>query len=282
MIKKLLFAPLCFAFSFVHAQTPVPNGGFEDWTNMGSYDEPTGYFTLNFLTFLGAPATTVQSSVAHGGTSSAENQCIEYTGLGGTDTLCGLAIGSFAWTDRPLNIEGWYQLVSTTTNHDAYLAVSLTKWNTTNNVPDTIAVGVYGTSTPTGATWTYFNLPLQYYSGDTPDSIQIIFGAGGDPTTLMRMDDLATNGSVAHVNDAQSIRAKLWPNPAQDGFTVGLAEVGEYSLSLTSADGRLVAAQQFSGLNTEMNVASLPAGVYLVTVTDAQSRRWNERLVIQR
>lgn len=281
MIKKLLFLPFLLTFSLSQAQ--FTNGGFEDWTNAGTYDEPTGYVSLNGLSFLGLPVTTFQSTDAHGGTYSCENQCVAYNFLGTDDTLCGLVIGSFAYTDTPINVEGWYQLVSSTVDHDVYLGVTLTKWNSGTNSSDTIAAGLYGSSTPTGATWTYFNLPLQYAIIDTPDSMFVVFGVGGNASSLMRLDDLSFNGQVGVKEGAETLKGKVFPVPAQDRITVSTSFPGEFSARILNMNGSVLKETTFNGQSMEWNTTDLPTGIYLLEVSDLIGEsKWMDRIAIQR
>lgn len=268
-MKKRLLLPFLAFLSFINLNAQVPNGGFENWTNAGTYEDPTDWFSLNFLALLGVPATTVKSTTAHGGTYSCENQCVEFTNLMlQLDTLCGITTGQFPFTQRPLNIEGWYQLDGSGTDLGAYLIVALTKLDTATMNTDTIASGAYSTPTPTGATWTFFNLPLVYASGADPDSALIFFGVSGNPASFMRMDDLAFNGTPGSAQNPVSFHFKSWPSPSNEFLNINMDRRSEWSTEIISLEGKTLESTHWNGVETSISTSQISPGLYFLKVRD--------------
>lgn len=72
----------------------------------------------------------------------------------------------------------------------------------------------------------------------------------------------------------------LYPNPSQGAFTLNLTESFIASVKVTDLSGRTLSS--IAGLNqSAYQVEGLNAGVYLVTVTDAQGRTATLRTVVQ-
>ena len=67
MKKQVLFIAFAGALSTLNAQS-FPNGGFENWTNQGTYEDPQYWTGMNMLTLFGAEETAIKSTQAHSGT----------------------------------------------------------------------------------------------------------------------------------------------------------------------------------------------------------------------
>ncbi len=76
-------------------------------------------------------------------------------------------------------------------------------------------------------------------------------------------------------------RLRLWPNPAFSSVTVALPETNDAPATLVVADmrGRIVSRHSFAGQQTDLNVASLLGGTYLLTV-QTRTGWYSEKLVI--
>lgn len=73
---------------------------------------------------------------------------------------------------------------------------------------------------------------------------------------------------------------KLFPNPNSGAFTIMLPKVSDYEIRISSIDGRIV-KQIYSSKNPlVMNLQSLSAGVYLVSIRDLKSSGfWNLKFI---
>lgn len=142
---------------------------------------------------------------------------------------------------------------------------------------------------PTTGTWTvntWHNVKLEY-DGLTMnlylDNELISSGApydGGSNVDHIRMvhdnyggdayyDNIRIN-DTASVNDIVSTRgvSTVYPNPAKDVVNIKLAE--EFQAAKTKVTVTNMAGKQVSTFNSvnDVNVANLPAGVYVLTITD--------------
>lgn len=86
----------------------------------------------------------------------------------------------------------------------------------------------------------------------------------------------------ASVNDPQSSALKAFPNPATDRLTVEVSSLkGLYSLTLLSADGRMVAQQHnLSATQHTFPLSSVPDGIYLLQVHTTE-RYYTQKIIVQ-
>ncbi|MDO5655106.1 MAG: T9SS type A sorting domain-containing protein [Flavobacteriaceae bacterium] len=110
--------------------------------------------------------------------------------------------------------------------------------------PDEIDMELYGSAGTTGAYTMYW------------DNYDVTFGS----TSAMATQDIRIDNSVSTV----------YPNPAKDQVRVKLAQnfnSAKTTATLTNMSGKLVA--NFANIN-DINVSNLPAGVYILTLTDGK------------
>jgi hypothetical protein len=118
-------------------------------------------------------------------------------------------------------------------------------------------------------------------------NIQIILSAPGAYAVLLNdssyVYDVITRSALAAEGVSQIVKTSVhvWPNPATDEITVTTG-LHMNKLTITDLTGKKVLQQQLNGKEQHaINVASLPAGVYIVTLsgTDGSS---STKLTIQR
>ena len=85
------------------------------------------------------------------------------------------------------------------------------------------------------------------------------------------------------IEDREPLQVRVWPNPATDLLFVKLAGGAEIeNMVLYDLQGRIVGATNYSSLQTgtaTLNVKSLPAGVYLLRVTDTDGYEYHHKIV---
>lgn len=267
-----------------NAQT-IPNLGLEQWTNHTYYDQPDGVWaTANSIVDLWPsliPPTTIKSTDAHTGVYSAKMESKIWPGanilMSGT-----LATGVFnnqssnpgnalkrgtPYTQRPTEFGGWYKTNSVQGDSMIFYAW-LTKWN--GSARDTVGIALHKEYN-TIANWTEFNLPFDYKSNDTPDSISIVFtsSAGGEnlqgqPGNALWVDDitLTTATGIKEVLMPEN-RITVGPNPAIEWITMHFEKpVRSGQVSVYDAMGQLVLSQKVTGNAETLNLTGLTAGTY--------------------
>ncbi|MDX1908437.1 MAG: T9SS type A sorting domain-containing protein [Bacteroidia bacterium] len=87
--------------------------------------------------------------------------------------------------------------------------------------------------------------------------------------------ELALRGGVS------GLSFQLFPNPARDNVQLDIAGGrGTYHIRVVTTGGQEVLTQRNQGASAVLNVSSLAAGIYIVTVSDGQDKR-SERLVVK-
>jgi hypothetical protein len=288
MKKAVLFVFLCVAVLSSAYSQPVANGNLEDWQQSQSnlYDQPTGGFwaTLNALADLGGPVTVEKTTDACQGQFAAKLTTKNFTSLlvagflaSGTFNQLNLAnpltIGK-PFTLKPQSLSGCYKY-SPVNGDSAALISILTKWNTQTNSRDTIA-SAGGITAAAQADYTNFTYTYEYFTQQTPDSIQLVFSSSADGANNNGQVGSALwvdNVSLEIVNGIDlpmmpEVVVNCYPNPVADYLTIDLQNIpGKSMLGIYTADGKLMLQKQvFQGLNT-IDFAALPCGNYLYTIT---------------
>ncbi len=216
------------------AQAPVPNGGFENWTNAGaSNEEPTNWNsnkTGSSTAQLG-PQTCFREGSAHTGSYCVKMETRNYLGQavngscttgrieaptftpsdGYIQTVIGNTNHSYPFTSRPDSLVGWYKYTKAGSSA-ADITVNLhtgagalpengqyqgsTSANVVGRAKITISVSATG--------WTRFSVPFVYVNANTPAYFLCAMNAGGVSGAILRVDDLEviynpalTTGAVA-------------------------------------------------------------------------------------
>lgn len=302
-MKKQLLIILASGFiSSTLAQT-IPNGGFENWgAALGQPVEPTGWVSGNVLA---APIATFplpntnptsvfkETSIINAGTASMRIQTVKLTqnplaanGVNDTVGFCLLGSATLAPvagliqgapnTNRYASFNFWYQYIPSGIDAAGALCV-LTKWNSTTNTRDTVALGSFVTSTATTG-WTNVSFPLTYnpaYStSGNPDTLRCAFASSVgtyDPNFAIR----PSLGSKLYIDDASAVgvkenynkpSVKVYPNPANNILNLSLSTDIGTKVEIYDVTGKLVLASNIDGKFTKLNIENLNDGMYIYKI----------------
>jgi len=125
--------------------------------------------------------------------------------------------------------------------------------------------GTQGTATVMGDSILYTPLATAIAG---PDSLQYsLTDEWGDADTVWAFVEILRSSFVEEVNPVQ---VALFPNPATEILNVSLSTSIEGQLAILDLQGKLLIKGEIQrGLSTKMNVASLPAGLYVLQVKTA-------------
>lgn len=285
----ILSIALVFAFSITKAQT-IPNSSFESWTNVGNYENPDGWSTMNNTTandnvftatkaspgaegsyYLKLVSKTVGSSVVNG---------IAVSGL--MDSITLQPISGFSFNSRPSNLTGkWQHMISGSSQ--GLIQVTLTRWDSISNVRIPVASGIKNLS-GMAMSWANFSIPLTYTDGNYPDTCIIVMQASGSHPTdndYLYVDKLAFTGDVpvSGLRDIElnGINLSLYPNPASEFINLNFSslELQDYKIELTNILGKTIKSEilkQVQGdVSCKLDLNNIPQGVYLVSLKTKSS-----------
>lgn len=270
--KLLLFTSCVFIATSVFTQQ-LDNNGFETWNNMGTYEDPQAWGTLNVLTLFGEPIQTEKDTDAHTGTYSAKVTSTTSAFLGGVFGLMyyspdGEVKGAFA--GRPTSMDFYYKYAGASSDQGS-AQIRLTKWDTQNNVAVEVGSGII--SLVDASAFTLGTVDITYASTDTPDSIEIIFSATNIASpvegSILNVDDVAlnfvSNASVAKV-PLEALNS-VYPNPAKDNLYIKTNDNKATSIEITDLSGRTIDVMNIKGTSI-INIAHLNDGNYLYNLKD--------------
>lgn len=307
MKKTLVLLAALLTVSFAWAQQ-LPDGGFEEWTTgetwdgpdhpAQTYDELSNSFwqTLNMLSTLppsmGTGPIVVFKEQGHTGfcPRMESNQLtlgertIFLPGVVGSITvIIDKQTAQFGrpYTGRPTALKGFMKYKPVEKDSAAiFVEVYKTSENgqrqkiTRNEVIYKNAI----------EDWTEFEIPLEYLSDETPDSICVLFvsSAGYDFEDLFNckgqigstlwVDDCHFEGvsdTPGTANEAASVlNVRTYPNPATDVLNVVVEENAQ--LTIFDQAGRVLLQQAVVAGENALNIANLKAGFYTYRVMGAQ------------
>ncbi len=273
---------LSLSFHSLHAQAPIPNGDFEQWSG----GAPVGWIVDNE----GSSTPVTQTSDAYSGSSALEGSVVSLEGFGqlppiantgvlsGTDTIHG-----FPYADQPNSFTGWYMF--NPVGGDSIAIICTFSKNG-------IGIGGGAFFTHVSATsYTLFSVPVYWSPNEAPDSAYVsiaILGAAvtGTPNvgTTMYVDDLAFSnqivgggGNAVAPSEASSFNLQQnYPNPLTNAISTSiqysLDEPGYTTLTVYDINGRVVETpvqevQSAGNHLATLDCSRLAVGVYTYRLT---------------
>ncbi len=278
----------------INANAQIPNNGFENWTTVGSHENPTGWTTCNSA---GGPSYPVSKSADHypvgvGNYSIKMTTDIVAIGIGN----CGHGFAKTAnylgdWgpvfpiIGHPNSFCGYYKFLPQ--NNDTMMITAFLFQN------GTVVASAILTSTVTASSWTSFNIPISSYT--TADSAEIGFSAyfgeyvqypaGPWGNSVMYIDNISFDDLITSVSEQtiENTAFSLYPNPASKIVTLNIDNINNEDLTLNiySDIGALVKTEILSQNQQQINVSDLCNGIYMVAI---KCKEWTEKhkLLIQR
>ena len=307
MKKKLHLICLGLLLSAIPLFAQIPNGGFENWISMNTYDLPYGWATLNNKTAAQTMFTAAKAIPGNPGSSYLKLTSKTIGGsvvpgvavCGKMDTMTMLPKSGFAYSQRSATFSGkWQHMIYG--GSQGSITVLLTKWNTAISKRDTIAYKLQGLS-GMAMSWANFSFNLTYMDSlQNPDScIVVLRSSGSAPTNndYLWVDGLAFSGTVAIAqpqnlvglkeNTSSVSKINVFPNPATNQVTVNysLADNDKISIQLIDISGKVVKeispSNNLIGVNTlTLETNKLTKGIYTLSIKGSKSDH-NSKLVIE-
>ncbi len=281
-MKKHFLSIVAATIVSVSAFAQIPNAGFETWTSVGSYANPTGWDNLNAMTTNMGTYTCMKGTPGSPGTSYLKLVSKNVSMMG---VMPGVAVSGvismatyqpssgFAFAQRPQSLTGsWQHMVYG--NDTGYVAIYLTKWDNLMMMRDTIAMAVQ-TLPDMVMMWANFTIPLMYMSGGMPDTALITLSASGPnpvANSYLYVDNLAFAGSVSGIKENKfTADVKLFPNPATDKLVINLTNTKTTKAQLEVYDivgskVKSIGETDFSS-NYTLDIADLAKGQYIIKFT---------------
>ena len=266
IVSSFLLLILLNSFSF--AQNPIPNPGFENWTE----GNPDSWVTFDIP---GVYDAVTQSDIARSGSSAARGEVVDVYGENAPPYLAS-DVDYFAISENYTRLTGYYQF----SNNADELLWALSQFLDAENM-----IAAYG-EVELGETsngYTEFSLDMDYTFGSGQPATQAIIAfsiieSESDTLTLgtyFLIDDLEFD-NVSNISEGsfgESPRAyrlvQNYPNPFNPTTSINFSipQSGKVYLSVMNSIGQVVETlideQMTSGDHqVRFNAGNLPSGVY--------------------
>jgi hypothetical protein len=301
-MKKALFSVIISIFiaAPLMAQQQVPNGDFEDWeTHVLGFEYPVGWDNPNaVLSLFGLTPVMPSTDAAHGNYSAyLESKLLNADGefvIPGVVTLGTFVVdyvnstatmeGGIPFTDRPPALTGSYKNFPAE-GDSTMVVVIFTRYMGTKGKRDTLAVaGMF--SKETVENWTTFAIPINFYSEDSPDTMNIIVVSSNmiqpNKDSKMYIDNLAFDYSFGIGEAFPAIETSVFPNPANNELSMSFDRQLDASLSIFSNEGQLLYTGRVNGVEHHVDVSAFAAGTYYFTIFEKNRKTGSGQFVISR
>ena len=267
MTKTLLTISCVLTLNALQAQT---NTGFETWTGA----DPAGWTTLNGITALGGPVTTVVETAAPAvGTNSAKLMtvtCLVCPTLTLPNPLPGVAIQTLSYTARPATVTvKWRGTVAT--NDTSVIGAYLTLAGANIGAAEFQLLG--GTNQ---ATWLTQIINFNYASGSVPDTMA--FGAAADQylikgysgtsstSTVIYVDDYVFAGGTVGIETLETSNELIlaYPNPTNTVVNFNLLGTDATNMQVIDLTGKTVYTENNILSKHILNIENYTNGSYVV------------------
>jgi len=304
-MKKCIIVLSVLITLTITTNAQIPNSGFENWTTVGSYENPMGWNTGNGSssgTFYPATKSTDHYPISIGNYSIRLENYLPLVngssyGFAVTENpISSGCIPSFPITGHPTKLYGYYKCFPV--NGDTIqIGIELFK----NGV--WIAGGQLITS-DTVSDWTSFNITIfshtESYTNTDADSATIAIAAFYNDTTcgtpygpfgnsVLYVDNLSfdslitvTPTSVKELQAGDNIFS-LSPNPASNFVKITHNNINSeiFSLIISTSNGTIVKSIIVKEKQKEIDISGLPNGVYFVSLKTESSIE-TKKLIIQK
>ncbi|MEO0038275.1 MAG: hypothetical protein RIQ59_1486 [Bacteroidota bacterium] len=282
-MKKSILSVIAFVSITCSLHAQIPNSGFETWINMGTYENPFGWATLNDLTTAEGVYTAQKGTPGSPGMSYLKltSKTVGATVVNGI-AVSGVInpttqqpVSGFAFNQQPSAFTGKWQHMIYGSSQGS-LNVQLTRWDATTNARIIVATANKNL-TGMAMSWANFSIPFVYTDTQAPDSCIIVLKASGNNPTnqdYLWVDNLSFTGNVAGLN-ALNIFADvaIYPNPTTENFSVNLQSKQSKVIAFELVNGvGDVLFYKNEAIKEGLNKLTIPTiglakGSYLVRIT---------------
>lgn len=283
-MKLTLLSIILIASSTLLAQ--IPNNGFENWTSMGTYNNPNDWGTLNNTTAIAGVYTATKGTPGSPGTAYLKLTSKTVSGLGVVngiavsgvlDSIAMLPKSGFAFNQRPASFTGKWQHMIYGSSQGS-ITVQLTYWDAVNNVRVPVATANQ-TLSGMAMSWANFTIPFTYANGNNPDTCIIIMKASGaNPTNndYLWVDNLAFAGSVVGLKDNSNTIQTLtvFPNPSSEQINLSFSSIKnqEVKIELLDLTGKIILSKiekaQSGITHKTIDIKGIAKGIYFINLTN--------------
>lgn len=295
-MKKFTIVFLAFYVIAFNSFAQIPNNGFEQWDNIGSFMEPVGYLTPNSEAI--GTYYPITRSTDHYPTDIGDYSIRIENNISLLPNIDGLGIAlqntsnilfdgpgpSFPVNGHPTSLTGYFKYYPQ--NGDSMFILVLLYHN------GTVVAGNSFVSADTTLDWTPFTLPLSNYTTADSGSILIAaYYANGHPpqyvpfgNSVLHIDNLNFDNLITSIPEQKGKNHlfSFYPNPAFDFVTLNIVgnNIGENTLNIYNLIGERVLTEKLKQSKQSVNLEKLKSGVYIIEI-QSNDLFEKQKLIIQ-
>ncbi|MBI3510652.1 MAG: T9SS type A sorting domain-containing protein [Bacteroidetes bacterium] len=285
--------------TMMNAQAYIPNAGFETWQQyLGEPQEPQGWISPNIFA---SPAYNPANPTVATAAGSPDNYQGTYSCKIVTKTLVQnpdtnnipntsgyVLTGQFsisapnirpgyATAQRPATFT-YYAKYSPVNTDTAWAIVTLTHWNTSTNMRDTIGWGLDYIPSAIAA-YTMRTFSINYLQTTAPDTCTIWFSSSSFNTPQVNstffVDALSFTGFVGINESATNNGVDVYPNPSDNITNFDVTDNSAVEVVVYDMTGRDVKKTSIVNKHAQLNSYTLPAGMYSYAIINKNGEELN-------
>jgi hypothetical protein len=287
----LITALVVTAFQVNAQNDTIPNPSYEHWFTENDVELIQSWSSTNPWVSLVGIVNIFKDSDAYDGDFAVELKTVIVPigpfNVPGLITLGSVAVnvitteasieGGIPWTSKPAMLKGYYKYNPADGDSCGIIAL-FTRFIPAKGKRDTLGIGTFY-STQTVEEWTQFNMNINFFSAEIPDSMNIIVSSSAslfDPIvgSTLWVDAFEFEGSSGIGLDIiPNVGVNVYPNPAKNYVTFAFEKsINESELIIYNLDGQMVRSDLVSGKEKTLQVGDLPAGTYYFHLLDGRTR----------
>lgn len=281
MFKKAI-SIILFAFIAYSCFSQIPNSGFENWTDMGGYENPDSWGTMNNTTAPFDAITATKGVPGSPGSAYLILKCqtidtMVVNGLavsGVLDSITQTPISGFPFSLRPQSFTGKRQHMVFGVSQGS-ISVLLTKWNAGSGTRDTVATA-FENLVGMEMIWSNFSIDFVYQSAVNPDTCIIVLKPSGKTPAqndYLMVDSLAFADSTTGVseNNASLLSVNTYPNPANNEieFTCSQPFHEGDRMIVSDISGNMILERNINGNTCKINTSCFANGTYICKLVNS-------------
>ena len=111
---------------------------------------------------------------------------------------------------------------------------------------------------------------LAVAAGETAPTLTVTATSVFDNTKKGTATVTVTVENITNAEIPDAPLARVYPNPTENKITIELEVAGEYALTLSDINGKVLLRQTVSDEITQLDISNYPSGVYLLTIDDGK------------
>jgi len=277
-MKIILFILALFSILFCSAQS---NLDFEKWAiNYNGIDEAKYWLNTSDASEYKAPKTLFKEVENPANGLASVKLTTAYWEVGAPyklDTLVGSILQQIPYTKRPASFDFSFKS-NPQLGDEILVGVQLTK--TINDTMIVLGEGFF-TSNQVQVSWLKKEVNIKYYSGYTPDNINIIALSSANAVTKNGVNGYAKIGSTLYLDNIRlnvedSVVKKtayyihVFPNPAKSFINVKTNSPDAQEIEIYNLSSKLMLRSTFSK-QSKIDISALPSGTYVYKVVSSVS-----------